>query len=71
MLHLNDSKKELGSRVDRHEHIGLGTIGDEGFRPLLKKRVLKHVPKILETPKGKTDDGTPWDTVNVERLKNL
>ena len=71
VLHLNDSKKPLGSRVDRHEHIGLGTIGDDGFRPLLKKRCLKRVPKILETPKGKTDDGTPWDTVNVTRLKSL
>ncbi|MEL7239983.1 MAG: deoxyribonuclease IV, partial [Planctomycetota bacterium] len=69
--HLNDSKKELGSRVDRHDHIGLGTIGDEGFRPIVRDKLWKNVPKILETPKGKTDDGRAWDRVNVERLQHL
>ena len=69
--HLNDSKKPLGSRVDRHEHVGLGTIGDEGFRPIVKDKRWRNVPKILETPKGKDGDGRPWDTVNVERLKSL
>ena len=71
VLHLNDSKRELGSRVDRHEHIGLGTIGDEGFRPLLREPALREIPKILETPKGDDAAGVPWDTVNVDRLKSL
>ena len=69
--HLNDSKKELGSRVDRHEHIGEGTIGDEGFRPIVKDKLWRNVPKILETPKPKRDDGEAWDAINVERLKSL
>ncbi len=68
--HLNDSKKPLGSRVDRHEHIGLGTIGLEGFAPIIKDKRFKNVPKILETPKEKHPDGCDWDVVNVEALKN-
>ncbi|MEM6315995.1 MAG: deoxyribonuclease IV, partial [Planctomycetota bacterium] len=71
VMHLNDSKKPLGSRVDRHEHIGLGEIGDEGFAPWLKKRALKKVPKILETPKAETEGGEDWDAVNLRRLKGL
>src|SRR5262249_28060217 len=51
--HLNDSKKDLGSRVDRHDHIGNGKIGLEGFRPIVRDRSFKNVPKILETPKEK------------------
>jgi deoxyribonuclease-4 len=69
--HLNDSKKPLGSRVDRHEHIGLGTIGLEGFGPIVKDKRFKHVPKILETPKEKHPDGRDWDEVNVETLMGL
>lgn len=52
-LHLNDSKKELGSRVDRHEHIGKGEIGLEGFRCLLNDSRFSAHPMTLETPKGK------------------
>jgi deoxyribonuclease-4 len=52
-IHINDSKKELGSRVDRHEHIGKGFIGLEGFMNIMNDRKLAGVPKILETPKGK------------------
>lgn len=52
-FHINDSKKELGSRVDRHEHIGKGFIGKEGFTNIMNDKKLKGVPKILETPKGK------------------
>lgn len=52
-FHINDSKKELGSRVDRHEHIGKGFIGLEGFRNIMNDKRLDRVPKILETPKGK------------------
>ena len=69
--HLNDSKKPLGSRVDRHEHVGLGTVGDAGFRPIVRDRRWRDVPKILETPKGKSDDGRPWDAVNLDRLRLL
>jgi deoxyribonuclease-4 len=69
--HLNDSKKPLGSRVDRHEHIGLGTIGLEGFSPIIKDKRWSDVPKILETPKLKHEDGRDWDTVNLELLKSL
>jgi deoxyribonuclease-4 len=52
-FNLNDSKKELGSRVDRHEHIGNGFIGLEGFSNIMNDKRLKKIPKILETPKGK------------------
>ncbi len=69
--HLNDSKKDLGTRVDRHEHIGRGFVGLEGFRPILRDKAFKNVPKILETPKGKCDDGREWDAVNLEALYGL
>ena len=69
--HLNDSKKPLASHVDRHEHIGLGTVGDDGFRPIVRDKRWRDVPKILETPKGDDGDGRPWDAVNVERLKSM
>lgn len=49
-IHLNDSKKELGSRVDRHEDIGKGALGLEAFRLLMHDAALAHIPKILETP---------------------
>jgi deoxyribonuclease-4 len=52
-LHLNDSKAALGSRVDRHEHIGKGKIGLEGFRYIMSAPHLRKIPKVLETPKGK------------------
>ena len=71
VMHLNDSKKDLGSRVDRHEHIGRGTIGLDGFRPIVRDEAFRHVPKILETAKGKDDDGREWDAVNLEVLKEL
>jgi deoxyribonuclease IV len=69
--HLNDSKKELGSRVDRHEHIGLGKIGLEGFKPIVRDKSFANIPKILETPKDKSPDGREWDTVNLEALRGL
>ncbi len=72
VLHLNDSKKPLGSRVDRHDHIGRGTIGLDGFRPFVRERAFRDVPKILETPKeGKSEDGRDWDAVNLEALQRL
>lgn len=50
-LHLNDSKRPCGSRVDRHEHIGLGHVTLDGFRRVLRSRKLGHLPMYLETPK--------------------
>jgi deoxyribonuclease-4 len=69
--HLNDSKKDLGSRVDRHEHIGRGKIGVEGFRPIVRDRRWRKVPKVIETEKGKDEAGREWDEVNVEVLRGL
>jgi len=71
VLHLNDSKKELGSRVDRHDHIGRGRIGLDGFRPIVRDRRWRDLPKILETPKGPDEKGLEWDAVNLETLRGL
>ncbi len=68
MFHINDSKRELGSRVDRHEHIGKGHIGLECFRLLVNDLRFKNIPMILETPKGA--DGAE-DVVNLKILRNL
>jgi len=51
MFHLNDSKRPLGSRVDRHQHIGQGCIGVEAFRRLVNDRRFRDLPMLLETPK--------------------
>ena len=51
-IHLNDAKGDLGSRLDRHEHIGHGSLGLEAFRMLLNDARLKDLPMVLETPKG-------------------
>jgi deoxyribonuclease IV len=56
VIHLNDSKKELGSRVDRHEHIGQGCIGTKGFELLLNDPRLAELPMVLETPKDEDAD---------------
>jgi deoxyribonuclease-4 len=61
-FHMNDSKKQLGSRVDRHENIGDGFIGLEGFSNIMNDKRIEMVPKILETPKGKEQ---------LEDIKNL
>jgi deoxyribonuclease-4 len=71
VLHLNDSKKDLGSRVDRHEHIGHGKIGLDGFKPFVRDAAFAKVPKILETAKEKHPDGREWDVVNLETLRGL
>jgi len=65
-IHLNDSKKEFGSRVDRHENIGKGEIGIEGFRLIMNDERFIHIPKVLETPGGKQKF-----MENLELLKNL
>ena len=69
LFHLNDSKTGLGSARDRHEHIGRGSIGLEGFRNLLADARFTAVPKLLETPKD--DDALAADRQNLEVLRSL
>ncbi len=69
-IHLNDSKHPLGSRKDRHEHIGRGEMGLEPFRYLLNDRRLRRVPMYLETPKGMHGKQS-WDRLNLRRLRQL
>lgn len=67
MIHLNDSQKERGSRVDRHEDIGKGKIGLRAFELLMNDPTLFDMPKILETPKESLGD----DLRNMEQLTDL
>jgi deoxyribonuclease IV len=67
-LHVNDSQKDLGSRVDRHTHIGEGCVGIEGFRALVNDPRFADVPMILETPKG---DDLAEDIANLAKLREL
>ncbi len=69
-FHLNDSAKPLGSRVDRHAHIGRGLMGKEPFRFLLNDRRFKKIPMYLETPKG-MEKGKDLDTINLRVLRGL
>jgi len=68
MIHVNDSKKPRGSRVDRHEHIGRGSIGERGFANLMRDPRLAGVPKVLETPK---DEKLDFDRKNLATLRRL
>ncbi len=67
LVHLNDSKGELDSRLDRHEHIGLGGIGEEGFKTILANRVFRSIPMILETPIDSRRD----DCANMAKVREL
>jgi deoxyribonuclease-4 len=67
-IHLNDSKQPLGSRKDRHEHIGKGHLGLEPFRFIMNDAKLKKVPKVLETDK---DDEMTEDKENMATLRSL
>jgi deoxyribonuclease-4 len=67
-FHLNDSKGDLGDRKDRHEHIGAGCIGLEGFRLLVNDPRFQSLPMVLETPKGKK---LKEDVRNIETLRSL
>jgi deoxyribonuclease-4 len=69
-VHLNDSKRELGSRVDRHTHIGKGEIGLKGFRNLMADGRFRGVPMVLETPKGK-GSGAEEDRKNLQTLRKM
>lgn len=71
LVHLNDSQAPLGSRVDRHEHIGRGHLGLEAFRLLLQDSRFTDLPFIIETPKGRTSEGEDWDVVNMRLLRGL
>jgi len=68
VFHLNDSRGELGSRLDRHQHIGRGAIGLDGFRVLLNDSRFADRPMTIETPKGKTPS---LDRANLRRLRSL
>lgn len=69
-FHLNDSARELGSRVDRHAHIGRGQMGLQPFRHLLSDPRFQSVPMYLETPKGQ-EDGVDLDAINLKTLRDL
>ena len=68
-LHLNDCKKGLAQRVDRHEHIGKGRLGLEPFRLIMNDPQFSHVPKLIETPKRR--GFTDMDPVNLKLLRSL
>jgi len=70
VVHMNDAKGALGSRRDRHEHIGRGKIGREGFRALVNHPALAQLPFILETPK-RDALGRAMDPVNLGVLRRL
>jgi deoxyribonuclease-4 len=69
LIHMNDSKHPFGSRKDRHETIGEGTLGPEPFRRIMLDARLRRVPKILETPKG--DDEVAADRANLALLRSF
>jgi deoxyribonuclease-4 len=68
--HVNDSCRECGSRVDRHAGIGAGKMGLDSFRYLVNDLRFRHLPMILETPKG-IEDGEDLDVRNLRTLKSL
>jgi len=75
-FHLNDSKKPLGSRIDRHEHIGRGQLGLEPFRRIVNDRRFRGLPMLLETPKTEGRSPTlvqkdPLDERNLNTLRGL
>jgi deoxyribonuclease-4 len=67
LIHLNDSTAGLGSRLDRHAHIGLGEIGEPGMRAILANKALKELPMILETPIDSVRD----DIGNLRKVRAL
>jgi len=72
-IHLNDSKTPLGSRVDRHTHIGSGHVGLGAFRRLLTDPRMQDLPMVLETPKGRSGQpaNTEPDPMDLENLRTL
>ena len=72
-LHLNDSKTPLGSRVDRHTHIGTGHVGLSAFQRILTDPRLEHLPMVLETPKARSTTSATIepDAMDLENLRTL
>jgi deoxyribonuclease-4 len=68
-IHLNDSKKAFGSRVDRHEHIGKGHIGIDAFKLFMNDQRFIDIPKVIETPKNK--EKIDCDASNLNKLRAL
>ena len=73
VFHVNDSKRPLGSRVDRHEHIGDGFLGIETFRRLVNDPRFRRMPMLLETPKteGRSPNRIEVDVLDERNLKTL
>jgi deoxyribonuclease-4 len=67
VIHLNDAKGDFGSHLDRHEHIGMGYIGEEGFRHILHNPVFSRLPLICETPVDERRD----DVGNIRAVREL
>ena len=67
VIHLNDAKGEFGSHWDRHEHVGMGTIGEDGFRNILHNPVFSRLPLICETPVDERRD----DVGNIRTVREL
>ena len=71
-IHMNDSQKGLGSRVDRHEHIGQGAIGEQALALFIKSKPVKHLPMFLETEKGiNPETGIDYDIENLATLRRI
>jgi deoxyribonuclease-4 len=67
VIHLNDTKGDRGSGLDRHEHIGLGFIGEDGFRRILHHKTFLTLPLVCETPVDERRD----DRGNIEKVREL
>jgi deoxyribonuclease-4 len=67
VIHLNDSKRDLGSGIDRHEHIGMGKIGTKGLKKFINQPPFRDIPLILETPKKQEPD----DPENLKRVRGM
>jgi len=71
VFHFNDSVGKVGSRLDRHAHIGKGTCGLSCFRAIIEHPQFGNVPKILETSKEENEKGKPMDVVNIAKLRRM
>ncbi len=71
VIHLNDSKYKCNCRIDRHQHIGKGYIGNKAFKRIISFWEYRDIPFIIETPKGKNDKGEDMDVINLTLLKKF
>lgn len=71
VFHFNDSIGQVGSRLDRHAHIGAGTCGLSCFKAILDHPLFEDVPKILETSKEENEKGISMDVVNISKLRKM